>query len=111
MMNVEHRKGKDVPVIKKALTELDGELFQLFKAERERWATEDCFKCIGPIQFEYKALYPYLVKAPAKDKLYSDEKYEPDPKCKPYSVVDPKYNMSYLAFARAKDLTPLPKVF
>ena len=27
MMCVERRKGKDVPVIKKALTELDGELF------------------------------------------------------------------------------------
>lgn len=24
MMNIEHRKGKDVPVIKKALVELDG---------------------------------------------------------------------------------------
>jgi hypothetical protein len=30
MMEVETRKGKDVPVIKKALTELDGPLFQLY---------------------------------------------------------------------------------
>ncbi len=31
MMNVELRKGKDVPVIRKALTELDGELFKYYK--------------------------------------------------------------------------------
>lgn len=30
MMNVERRHGKDKPVIKKALTELDGGLFKLF---------------------------------------------------------------------------------
>jgi hypothetical protein len=27
MMNIERRKGKDVPVIKKALVELDGPIF------------------------------------------------------------------------------------
>lgn len=32
MMHVERRKGKDVPVIEKALTELDGPLFTYFKA-------------------------------------------------------------------------------
>lgn len=30
MMNVEKRHGKNKPVIKKALTELDGDLFKLF---------------------------------------------------------------------------------
>jgi hypothetical protein len=30
MMDVETRKGKQVPVIKKALTELDGELFKIY---------------------------------------------------------------------------------
>lgn len=30
MMNVERRKGKDVPVIRKALTELDGHLFKWY---------------------------------------------------------------------------------
>lgn len=30
-MVVERRKGKDVPVIKKALTELNGDLFKLYK--------------------------------------------------------------------------------
>jgi hypothetical protein len=35
MMNIEHRKGKDVPVIKKALVELDGPLFKLYASKRE----------------------------------------------------------------------------
>lgn len=30
MMNIEHRKGHDVPVIKKALVELDGPLFKIY---------------------------------------------------------------------------------
>lgn len=31
MMNVEVRKGKNVPVIKKALTDLNGKLFKIFE--------------------------------------------------------------------------------
>ena len=34
MMNIEHRKGKDVPVIKKALVDLDGPLFHLYTSKR-----------------------------------------------------------------------------
>jgi len=37
MMNIEHRKGKDVPVIKKALTELNGPLFKAYDSERLTW--------------------------------------------------------------------------
>lgn len=43
MMNVEKRKGKDVPVIKKALVDLDGPLFKLFANERDKWAHGDYF--------------------------------------------------------------------
>ena len=35
MMNVERRKGKDVPVIKKALVELDGPIFKAYAAVRD----------------------------------------------------------------------------
>lgn len=38
MMTVERRHGKDKPVIKKALTDLDGPLFKLFSEERKKWA-------------------------------------------------------------------------
>jgi len=38
MMDLEVRKGKNVPVITKALVDLKGPLFGLFKAERAKWA-------------------------------------------------------------------------
>ncbi len=49
MMDIEVRKGKKVPVIKKALTELEGENFKLFELERDTWAREDYYRSIGPI--------------------------------------------------------------
>jgi diphosphate--fructose-6-phosphate 1-phosphotransferase len=51
MMNIERRKGKDVPVIKKALVELDQDMFKAFEAVREKWALLDCYRSPGPIQF------------------------------------------------------------
>lgn len=43
MMHLERRKGKDVPVIKKALVDLDGDVFKAFKAVRDKWAILDCY--------------------------------------------------------------------
>ena len=37
MMNMERRNGKDKPVIRKALTELDGAPFKYFEAHRDQW--------------------------------------------------------------------------
>ena len=52
MMNIERRKGKDVPVIRKALVELDGAPFKQFKKMRELWGgPEDTYSYPGPIQF------------------------------------------------------------
>ena len=51
MMNIERRNGKDKPVIRKALVELDGKPFKYFEANREKWATETCFKYPGAIQY------------------------------------------------------------
>ena len=51
MMNMERRNGKDKPVIRKALVELDGKPFQYFAAHREKWATETCFLYPGAIQY------------------------------------------------------------
>ena len=51
MMNMEHRHGKDVPVIKKALVELDGKPFKTFAANREAWAAGVDFVYPGPIQY------------------------------------------------------------
>lgn len=51
MLTVEDRKGKQTPVIKKALVDLDGKAFAAFKQERHKWALDDDYRYPGPIQF------------------------------------------------------------
>ena len=51
MMNIERRKGKEKPVIKKALVELKGEPFKYLAKNRTIWAEQDQFVFPGPIQF------------------------------------------------------------
>ena len=51
MMNMERRHGEDKPVIRKALTELDGKPFKYFEENREKWAVETCFLYPGAIQY------------------------------------------------------------
>ena len=51
MMNLERRHGKDTPVIKKALVELDGKPFAAYATNRENWAMSDEYLYPGPIQY------------------------------------------------------------
>jgi pyrophosphate--fructose-6-phosphate 1-phosphotransferase len=51
MLHMEVRKGKAVPVIKKALVDLEGKPFQYFCQHREQWAINDDFVFPGPIQY------------------------------------------------------------
>lgn len=51
MMAVERRKGREVPVIRKALVDLDGRPFQEFAKSRERWALNNEYQYPGPIQY------------------------------------------------------------
>jgi pyrophosphate--fructose-6-phosphate 1-phosphotransferase len=51
MMGVERRKGKDIPVISKALVDLEGDMFKSYQAVRDQWALYDCYNSPGPIQF------------------------------------------------------------
>lgn len=51
MLNIEHRKGKDCPVIKKALVDLDGKPFKAFVSQREEWAKGNEFVYPGPVQY------------------------------------------------------------
>ena len=51
MMNIERRHGKDKPVIRKALVELDGAPFKYFAERREEWAVETCYVYPGAIQY------------------------------------------------------------
>lgn len=51
MLNIEVRKGKPTPVIRKALVDLNGKPFLTFAEHREKWATEDDYRFPGPIQY------------------------------------------------------------
>ena len=51
MMNIERRHGKDKPVIRKALVELEGAPFKYFAERRAEWATETCYVYPGAIQY------------------------------------------------------------
>ncbi len=51
LMTIEERHGKPKPVIKKALVDLDGKPFALFKQQRAQWALQDVYLAPGPIQF------------------------------------------------------------
>lgn len=51
LFNIEERKGKEKPVIQKALVELNGKPFALFSSIRDKWAFEDHYRIPGPIQF------------------------------------------------------------
>lgn len=51
MLNMEVRKGKRVPVIRKALVDLNGRPFGKFAENRENWALNDEYVFPGPIQY------------------------------------------------------------
>ena len=51
MMNLEVRHGKNKPVIKKALVELDGKPFKTFAAKRKEWGIKTSFRYPGAIQY------------------------------------------------------------
>ncbi len=51
MLNIEMRKGKPTPVIRKALVDLNDKPFQTFAQNREKWAVEDDYRFPGPIQY------------------------------------------------------------
>ncbi len=51
MLNIETRKGKDVPVIRKSLVDIKGKPFAEFEKNREKWAQNDDYIFPGPIQY------------------------------------------------------------
>lgn len=51
MMNIERRHGKDKPVIRKALVDLNGKPFKYFEQNREKWAVENSYVYPGAIQY------------------------------------------------------------
>ena len=51
MFNMERRNGKDKPVIRKALVELDGKPFRYFEERRADWAVQTAYTYPGAIQY------------------------------------------------------------
>jgi diphosphate-dependent phosphofructokinase len=51
LMNMEMRKGKERPVVQKALLDLNSKAFAHFSRQREDWAIDDTYLYPGPIQF------------------------------------------------------------
>ncbi|MBS3904435.1 MAG: diphosphate--fructose-6-phosphate 1-phosphotransferase [Simkania sp.] len=51
LLGLEERSGKLKPVIRKALVDLEGHPFKVFKELRKHWAKEDDYQFPGPIQF------------------------------------------------------------
>jgi len=51
MLHIERRKGKDVPVIKKALVDLEAAPFKRYKELRQIWATGDHYANPGGLQY------------------------------------------------------------
>ena len=52
LMNLEMRSGKEKPVIRKALIDLNGAPYKFFERNRSKWMEEDHYLYPGPIQFE-----------------------------------------------------------
>ncbi|EZG43176.1 phosphofructokinase [Gregarina niphandrodes] len=71
MMNVERRKGYDVPVIRKYLVELDSPFYQAYKLARDAWKTQDCYNYPRAIQFEgpLADVTNFMIEVPAADYL------------------------------------------
>ena len=51
MMNMEHRHGEEKPVICKAYLDMQAKPYQVFLANRDRWAVETCYRYPGAIQY------------------------------------------------------------
>ena len=51
LMNIERRQGKNKTVIQKAMVDLEGAAFTVFKKHREQWGSKNAYRYPGPIQY------------------------------------------------------------
>jgi len=116
MMNVERRKGKDVPVIKKALVELEGNMYKYYQIVKETWALNDSYIIPGPIQYEGPCApsCPFLVNPPSCEiNKINLKKFIPEEivetKQQPYAPKSTE-NMSSLSKYLLRENIELPSV-
>ncbi|CAD8107582.1 unnamed protein product [Paramecium sonneborni] len=105
MMDVETRKGKSVPVIKKALVDLQGPLFKFYQSNRDKWAFHDYYHPVGPIQFEGDQVPPFLINGKGFEFEEVDNKIYQQ---KPYEEMHLR-NLSKLGLERSNTPLALPK--
>lgn len=113
MINLEQRKGKKVPVIKKALVELDQSLFKTYESLRDTWAYKDYWCSAGPIQFAMENIHntaPFLAQDCSVDSLFLSQdvpriQYKDDQLPYAKASID---NMSRLSYFRCKSPIKLP---
>lgn len=116
MMHIERRAGKDKPVIKKALVELDGGMFRAYEAVRDKWAYLDCYQSPGPIQFKGAASdeLNFMVKPPDIAELvaYTENIERIEKQTKRGNRFNREVSMlSELSQARIKDVAQIPAMF
>ncbi|OII70805.1 pyrophosphate-dependent 6-phosphofructokinase [Cryptosporidium ubiquitum] len=79
MMNIELRKGKSVPVIKKYLVDLKGQSYLAYCQVRSEWKLNDYYRNPGPIQFDgpNSGITNYMISPPkVEDLLRIEDKHE-----------------------------------
>lgn len=114
MMGIERRKGKDKPVITKALVELDGPMFKAYEALRNKWSLLDCFQSPGPIQFKGAGSdsVNFMVKPPELDTMIYEtevqERYE-SRHLNDDVLFKQESSLSELSRARIKAPVPIPE--
>ncbi|KAH8585025.1 pyrophosphate-dependent 6-phosphofructokinase [Cryptosporidium sp. chipmunk genotype I] len=71
MMNIELRKGKSVPVIKKYLVDLNGQSYLAYCQVRSEWKLNDYYRNPGPIQFDgpNSGITNYMISPPRVEDL------------------------------------------
>lgn len=114
MMGVERRKGKDKPVITKALVELDGPMFKAYEALRNKWSLLDCYQSPGPIQFKGAGSESvnFMVSPPDLDAMIYEtdvqERYE-NRHLHEDILFKQESSLSELSRARIKAHVPIPE--
>ena len=66
LLHLEIRKGTPKPVIQKALVSCKDAPFKLLEENREKWAIEDNYLSIGPMQFNEEMPIPHTLSLEKK---------------------------------------------